>query len=263
MERHGVVRPDDRAAGRWPWIMAFIRLPMILVGIVVVVAVYRWSGVPVGFEAASLWVTLNVSVANVACLALLLWRFRVEGISVRELIGYRRNTVGRDVLSGFGLSVVLAVPFTVALGATLVAVMVLAPVPEVWAMFQLDIDYAIEPPLWLIPIALVVFPLLNAPVEELQYRGYVQAGLIAKTGSTSMGVLLAAFGFAVHHIAFALTWRTVPVFVVAFTVWGAAAGYAVLRMKRLFPVIVAHYIVNLMTGASPLVYLLAGTESGG
>jgi len=58
--------------------MAFMRLPLALVGSALAVLAYQWSGRPVGIAAGLGWSTLTLTLINLLCLGLLLWRSRVE-----------------------------------------------------------------------------------------------------------------------------------------------------------------------------------------
>ena len=58
----------------------------------------------------------------------------------------------------------------------------------------------------------------------------------------------------VQHILFAATVPGMLVYFVAFTVWGLGAAVIVSKQGRLFAVVIAHWIVNIMT-SSPAIIL--------
>jgi membrane protease YdiL (CAAX protease family) len=107
-------------------------------------------------------------------------------------------------------------------------------------------------------IAGVVFPILNAPVEELQYRGYSQSRLIAASRSIWLGILITALGFGLQHMAFGFTLSAAVMYFVAFFIWGLGAGIIAYRQQRLLPLIIAHFISNLSFGIFPLFFMLGG-----
>jgi len=84
-----------------------------------------------------------------------------------------------------------------------------------------------------------------------------QPGLIAASGSAWVGILLAALGFVLQHLAFDLTLTSAVASAAGFTLWGPGAGRIALRQGRLFPLIIAHFISNL-GGFVPLFFIVRG-----
>ena len=56
----------------WPMILAFVRLPLVLVGYGLAVTFFRPNGAQVGAIAGIIWSTVTVSVVNVISFGLLL-----------------------------------------------------------------------------------------------------------------------------------------------------------------------------------------------
>ncbi len=93
-----------------------------------------------------------------------------------------------------------------------------------------DMDFSIiYLPQWMTSIyamiAGVIFPPLNAPVEELQYRGYAQSRLIAATRSVWIGIILPALGFGLQHIAFGFTLYAGIMYSAGFFLWGSRLDF--------------------------------------
>ena len=57
-------------------ILAFIRLPLALAGSGIAILAYQQTGNPVGIAAGLGWSTLTLTVVNLICLGLLIWRSR-------------------------------------------------------------------------------------------------------------------------------------------------------------------------------------------
>lgn len=113
---------------------------------------------------------------------------------------------------------------------------------------------------WVAALAVgVVFPLTNAPIEELFYRGYAQSRLQRSTGSGSVAVLVPTLGFSLQHLGLAPTVAAIPVFLVAFFVWGLGAALIRRWHGRLVPLVVAHLLTNAAFGIVPLVILASGS----
>lgn len=243
----------------WPIIMAFIRLALFALGAVVILGLYRLfppaNGEVVGYPVTVLWNTVTVAVANVTCLALLWWRFKEEGLSWRSMIGFSRSTVIRDLASGLGIALALFVPLAV--GSTLAFLAIERSLdPDVLAAaLGAETELDIVPPTLPIIVGVIAFPLLNPLVEELQYRGYVQQQLMASTGSVRIGAFVSALGFGLHHAAFGLTATSAAAYTAGFIAWGLAASYVAHKMRRLFPLMVAHFVSNAPFGVVPLFYL--------
>src|SRR5690606_10193598 len=116
--------------------------------------------------------------------------------------------------------------------------------------------YPIMPPVLAVVFAVVVvvtFAPLNAPTEELVYRGFAQGGLVEVLKWRWLAVVIPAVGFGLQHIFFAATAPGMLVFAVAFFVWGLGAGLIYLKQGRLMPLIISHFIVNLFTSLPALI----------
>jgi len=241
----------------WPLFMGWIRVPLILAGAGIVLLVYRRAGSSAGTAASVAWSPFVVNVVNLLCLGLLVWRARVEGFRLADMIGLRRSSALRDLGWGLLWSLLLYVMF--ALGLMTVVLAVGAARGALGSQWFIDVfvgtgDYAaLSLPLWFLAGNGLLFPLLNPVVEELQYRGYAQTRLIAVSGNVALSIALVSVPFAVQHTAFAASPVGAVAFVVAFLLWSASAGVIVWRQGRLAPVIVAHAITNVATAAAPIV----------
>jgi membrane protease YdiL (CAAX protease family) len=62
-----------------------------------------------------------------------------------------------------------------------------------------------------------------------------------------VAILIPAVLFGLQHAWYAPTPDAVLVYVCAFFVWGLGAGVIASRQRRLLPLIIAHFTVNLFT----------------
>src|SRR5690606_20622045 len=106
--------------------------------------------------------------------------------------------------------------------------------------------------LWLAAVVSLLFPFLNAPIEEFMYRGYAQTMFIQRYGKAWIGILIPSIGFAIQHTMLAASWQGVLVYAAAFFVWGIGSGWIYYKQKRLFPLIICHFIVNIAFGVLPI-----------
>jgi membrane protease YdiL (CAAX protease family) len=217
-------------------------------------------GQPATLGAASLFSALALLPVNIVSL---LWVRRLahrDGTTLREMIGFDRTRIGRDIAWGLLWIVVLWLPFMAAIMGTMFAIFgtgLFAGFETALAPPEAEIP-AITPLLASILgiVAFVTFAPLNAPTEELVYRGYSQPPLVARWGA-AFGVTVPAIAFGLQHIFFAATPAGMLVYGVAFFVWGLGSGIIYLRQGRLMPLIVAHFVVNLGTSIPALLLPLA------
>lgn len=247
----------------WPLVMAFIRLPLIVLGLGVAYAVYVATGTREPFLSALLTATLVTVAVNLVSLVLLRRLTRHEGIRLQDLIALDRRRIWPDIAWGLALLIVLNVPFIVTIMA--VAFLVGGPMggqdfgtamSNVFAGPLADAGVGPGLPAWIGVVSAVLFPLVNPIIEEMHYRGYVQPRLEALTGSGAVAIGVMALGFGLQHVTYALSVPGIAVYGAAFLVWGIGAGIVYARMRRLTSLIVAHFVINASTATVPLIFLL-------
>jgi membrane protease YdiL (CAAX protease family) len=249
--------PEAHPHWGWPVVMAFIRLPLALAGSAIVILAYRLAGTPAGAAAGLGWSSLTLTIINLLCLALLLWRSKVEDWDIRETIGFRRRSLIRDILLGIGISLLLFGLLLLGVFGTLLLLHGRAAFTDLFAIFNGDADFAFSLPSWLALVSGIAFPLLNPIVEELQFRGYAQPRLAAAWRSAPAGIVVTALGFGLQHIVFTLTISGAIAYAAGFFLWGLGAGWFFHRQGRLVPLMVAHFISNL-GGLVPLILMAQG-----
>lgn len=217
-----------------------------------------------GFPPSTLWATVGLLPVNIFCLWLVLRLYRREGISLRDALGIRQGKIGRDILWGLLWLFVVNIPYVLAISGT-VFLLYGADAPAAFETIFVNPEATTAiSPVWLLVISIVSvipFMIINAPTEELVYRGYVMRGLAEKHGG-AFAVIATSVTFGVQHMAFAATPAGMIVFFVAFTVWGLGAAIIVRKQGRLFPIVVAHWLINIMLAAPAIIFpilLLTGT----
>lgn len=251
----------DKAPTEWagPLLMLVVRVPLILAGLVLLSGLFAlttgggsslavaWSE---GWSQALDHTYIVVSVfAYLGCLALLWWLMRREGRRLRDLIGFDREELGRDILVGLGVFVLMAAVFWIAPALA----SVVSGGAEAYS------PGATSPPVWVLLYTTVALPFTLAPAEEMVYRAYALPRLATLTGRTWLAVLLTAFAFGVEHLVIppvgdAGSW--VARFLTLFAV-GLLLQILYLRLGRLVPLIVGHWlIVVAFLGGLPLILAL-------
>jgi membrane protease YdiL (CAAX protease family) len=168
------------------------------------------------------------SLVHVALFAVAVRQLRRSGTSVREVIGYRRESLASDAGQAFALAVggVAIIMAAQALQAPLFG------------------DEPIPFHRWAIVWWTLVTSVTAGVAEELYFRGFLFRRLGFLSAPALVGVT--SLAFSVWHIAPNLLLHTFLV--------GVLWGWAYLRAGRLFPVMLAHVATDVVGG----VFMLLG-----
>lgn len=213
-----------------------------LAGVGILAAINGTTAFPPGAMLAS----LTILPVNVACLVIVLRELRRSSVRVRDLVCPPGTCIGIDVLWGLLWIVVLWMPYSAALMGVF-ALTTEAPFEAMETAFvseatTLQVSTPVAMALGI--IAAITFTPLNAPTEELLYRGVAQDGFGRRGWAW---LLVPSLAFGLQHAWFAATWQGSLSMVVAFTVWGLGSALIVRRQGRLLPILIAHTVVNLAT----------------
>ena len=167
-----------------------------------------------------------------------------ERSSLRRLLAPR--PLGKNLLWGLLTFVILLVAFVV---ATYIAnLTVYQGSPPVGAG-------SFRPPLWYGLWAVLVMPATIALAEETLYRGYLQPRFQARLGRVG-GILVVAVLFGLQHSAFALgNVQAMVARVLAMVLVGLVLGGLYVWLKRLAPLVVAHWLVDVLGLGLPILLL--------
>lgn len=252
------IRARRDADARGAIALVLLRLGLVGLGAVVTTLTLHGIGIAAAFPPSPVYSTLALLPINVVCLALVLRLLHRRGQRARDLIGYRPGRLGADILWGFLWLTVLYIPFA----ATIMGVMAVLHGGELLSQFEAvfvgaDPGPAVAPTAALVlgVLTVVTFAPLNAPTEELVYRGLAQRALLGRL-PTPLAIALPALAFGLQHVFYAPTPDAVLVYGAAFFVWGLGSGLIYLRQGRLLPLIVAHGVVNLIANLPALVFPL-------
>ena len=182
-----------------------------------------------------LYANALVVVVDLIALAAVGLALRAEGSRLRDLFGPWRWV---DLAWGALLFVILTVGFYAANVAANLIVYGGAPPATAGANFSI--------PLWVGLVAVLVAPLTIALAEEAVYRGYAQPRLQHVLGRIA-SLVLVAIVFGIQHAGFALS--TTPALaskVLTTLLAGLILGALWLWMKRLMPLVLAHWGLDLL-----------------
>lgn len=241
---------------RRAWTLLVVRLAAVSFTILAIWLGLRTTSGITAFPPSTVWATLGLLPVNLLCLWLVRRYYRAEGMGLREALGVRRGRLGRDILWGLLWVCVMNIPFVLAVSGT-VFVMYGADTPQAFQMIFHDpaAEIPLEPlPLLVISLLGVLpFMLINAPTEELVFRGFALRGISDRWGAFA-GTACTSILFGAQHIFFAASVPGMVVFFVAYVVWGVVAAVIVQRQGRLFPVVIAHWLINVMMSVPGLVF---------
>lgn len=252
-----------RAGWIWPAVMALVRTPLIVLsaGLVWVVLVVAGQREAFAWPIAT---ALSMNLVNVASVLLLARLLRREGRRLSDLLGPVRGRLARDI--GWGLCWMLMlnsvylfglfIPLLIAGGPAGITDGSVFEEAFVGGMADADGDGLAPTAMVFMAIWMLAFPFLNAPVEELHYRGYVQPRLHAATGRVWIAVAVSSIGFGVQHVPMAPSTLGRVTYFCMFAIWGAGAGLIYLRQQRLMPLIIAHLITNLPVAGIAIGFLV-------
>jgi hypothetical protein len=228
----------------WPWIMLPARTLLFALAQLVLFGIYSLLGKPQAWtEAGKAWMVSDAAV-NVLVLALLVWLVSKEGIRFRHLTSFDPKRLGKDLL--FALAFLIPAVVAGTLGTFGGSLLIYGnPLPPN-VFFKLPVLATL--------IYVIVFPISNAAVELPTYYGYAYPRLEAMTKRPWLSLGLAIFFLGLQHIslnlvfdAHYLAWRFLSMVPVAILV-----GLVYRRTRRLFPMQVAHWVMDLQLAISAL-----------
>jgi len=104
-------------------------------------------------------------------------------------------------------------------------------------------------PLWGALYALLVWPILWAIAEEMTYQGYALPRLEVLSGRAWLAIIIMSFGYGLQHTALPLMldWRWAAYRFGTSLLVGIVMAIFYLRVRRLLPLIIAHWAANFVS----------------
>ena len=189
---------------------------------------------------ACYWWSVCFTLSDIGCLLGMRYFTRREGIRMRDLIGPIRLRHGRDIFLGVGYYFV-AFPFFILGGY--VAQRAFYGTSSSPSSFFL---HAHALPLWAIIYSFSIYWIIQSATEEMTYQGYVLPRLEALS-HTWVAFAVVAFWFTAQHcvLGFVPDWRSNICRFVAFLPGVAVMMGIYLRTRRLAPLIMAHWMIDI------------------
>ena len=206
---------------------------------------YLLAGSSAAWESAANWWPITVTLANLVCIALLIWLYKGEGKRYWDIFRIQRSTIKSDLLVMLG-ALILFGPVAF-LPNFFIATWLFGDAQTPMGMF-------IRPlPIWAVLISLVIWPVTQGLAELPTYFAYAMPRLEERTGSSWLAVSLASFFLAAQHLAMPLlldlrfiSWRLLMFVPFAFMV-----GILLHWRPRLLPyMVIVHILIDAATAAS-------------
>jgi len=243
------------------WIVSFSRFPMLVIGLLIFSALFISMGLDFQFPFLNDMSPIYFTLVNVLCFVLLHHLLKKDGRSLKDLSGFQRERLWKDILYGFLWLFILYIPFLIAVVITMLTMFGTDFHLHFQTVFTGDAESSNfarpEWLLWFSACTALVFPFLNAPIEELMYRGYAQPIFLKHFNKIVPAIAIPSLGFALQHIMLAPSWQGAVVYFVAFFLWGVGSGIIYYKQKRLFPLIVCHFVVNVAFSVIPIILLIS------
>lgn len=233
------------AARRVTWLGPLLvltgRSVFLILAQAVVAAVFLLLGNPSPWLAAAPWWSVYGNLADLGCLALMVYFTRKEGLRLRDLIGRIRWRWGFDLFLGLSFLLLIAPCFNIiAKPVSLIAFGTQTPnlYPGLLAGRSL--------PLWAVVYSFSIWLMIWTPTEEMTYEGYALPRIFALARNRWIAVLLVSFWWALQHSFIPLIpdWRYLLWRFLAFWPAMAAMNLLYLWIRRLPPFIVAHWVLD-------------------
>jgi hypothetical protein len=224
-----------------PILMLFARSAFILLAQCLTFLVFLGLNIQNAAVIIRNWWPVYGTLVDFGCLALLIWLTRQEGIRLLDLIGFVKSKLKTEIPLGLGIFI-LVFPVTVFGGGMLAQ----------WIAYgQLNPEFPEYTFIRTLPlVALLYSRILWWPIwsatEEMTYNGYALPRLIAMTKSHWLSVAIVSFFFSIQHSFLMLAGLRFGFYMfLTFVPLTITLELIYLRIRRLPPLIVAHWLMDL------------------
>jgi hypothetical protein len=246
--REGVA--DGRIAWTGPMLLVCARSFLLIAAQGLLALIFFMMHRISAWRSAGDWWVVYGTLVDAVCLLGMRHFTRREGIRLRDLIGPIRMRRGRDFLIGLGFYLLVSPLF---FGASVAARWLLRTRGHDPIAFLLHAHHL---PIWATVYSFSVWWLIWSPTEEMTYQAYVLPRLQALTGRTWIAVAITGFWWAAQHCAlpFVPDWRYIAFRFLAFLPGVLGLMLLYLRTRRLAPLIVAHWPMDIAAAIFTAIY---------
>ena len=202
------------------------------------------------WRSAGAWWSVYGTLVDISCLLLMARFTSAEHIGIRDLIGRVRLRWGSDILIGIGI---FLLTFPVFMGGSfLSSLLIYGSWDPQRNLYLLGVRTL---PFWGVFYSLAVWWLISPATEEITYQAYVLPRVEALSGRSWVALLIVVFCWTLQHCALPLVpdWRYLVFRFVAFLPGVLLLSLIYLRTRRLPPLIIAHWPMDLGAALMTLV----------
>jgi len=240
---------DNQIPHRRVWGMLALRSALSFSLLLLLALVYRFLGNEAPITAASAWWLWFITIANIACLILMVRFGRLEGVRLRDFYFFNRSSWKGDLLwfliAGV-VSALVAMP-----PGTLLA-------QALWGDANYPNSMLFQPlPLLAIYPLFLLMPTTQALAELPTYWGYVAPRLRAAGMNRWLVIGIVGFVLSIQHMffSFQLDWRFNLWLAIKFLPFALWTGVVIDRRPTTLPYLMAlHFLLDV---ALPLLLLMA------
>lgn len=225
-----------------PWLALISRSAFILLAQGITLLLFFLLRVPNAAIVIRNWWPVYGTLVDIGCLAVLYFLTKRENIHLLDLIGIVKSKLKTEIPLGIGLFA-LIFPITIIGGGMLGQWIAYGQLNATFPQYTFN-DHVL-------PLAALLFarfiwwPVWSA-VEEMTYNGYALPRLIALTKSRWLSLAVVAFFFALQHSFLMLAgWQFFVYMFFTFLPLSLAMVFAYMKIRRLPPLIVAHYLMDM------------------
>ena len=236
---------EEKEIKLW-WILSVLPLRFVLAlaaqGLTSLIFLAAGDSTP--WQAAGEWWIVYATIIDLGCLLAIGFFTRKEGIRIRDLVSYDKSKVKKDIGLGFLFYVIFgAISFgSIALLGFIIYRVFPAPT-SITKIHWGGLIYAFS-----------IFPIVWAFTEQITYNGYLFPRLEAITKKTWKAYLIVVPFFTIQHIALPLILQSQALIYGA--IWTLplvlVIVFAYIKTRRLLPLIIAHYLIEVFALVSAL-----------
>jgi len=224
-----------------PFLMLFARPALIFLFNRLTLLLFFQLSIPNAAIEVRNWSSVYGTLVDFGCLGLLFWLTKREGIRLRDLIGFIKSKFKTDILLGLCIFI-LVFPLTI-IGLGRIAMFI--------AYGNLNPAFPESTFIRTLPLLAVLYsrilwwPLWSV-TEEMTYTGYALPRLNAFTKSTWLSVVIVSIFYSLQHCFLSIADLRYGFYTfLLFIPLALALELIYLRIKRLTPLIIGHWLMDL------------------
>lgn len=248
VERNSFTQIEQRvAAGSIPWtgplLLVALRPALFFTVQGLLALTYFAFHRPGAWHEAGRWWNVYGTIVDIGCLIGLRFFTRREGLRLRDMVGPMRLRRGRDIFIGLGLFVLIFPCFIV--GSMLAQRLLYGSLDTATSVYLTQLHTL---PIWALVYSVTIWWVISSPTEEAIYQGYALPRLRALTGRTWVAMVAVGLWWAAQHamLPFVPDWKFLVFRLLQFIPGVFVMMLVYLRMRRLGPLILAHWCMDIL-----------------